>query len=256
MKQIAIVMSLVFSVFVLSGCKGKDDKSGKEECDKKGVGWVWNVTEEKCEEAAATKEDCDKKGAGWTWDEANKKCNQVTEGLSLKEKCEAKGAGWTWNEDKATDAGEEYKKCTKDLSAGCTDPAKPIAIRRNPLECVAPYYVIINSTDRNGLYGSDSMPAFSFPEGACVTIDELSFQYYSDSLFIRLDYEVRVTLGQQMARVCVTGNDESFVECPSEKGVYELSIDRTFNIDKVDKTFEELKEMGCFSQIIEAKGPL
>ena len=96
MKQIAIIMSLVFSVFVLSGCKGKDDKSGKEECDKKGVDWVWNVTEEKCEEAAATKEDCDKKGAGWTWDEANKKCNASII-LMTEETCKAKGAGWVWD---------------------------------------------------------------------------------------------------------------------------------------------------------------
>ena len=116
-------MSLAISIFVLSGCNGKD---GKEECDEKGADWVWDFTKKECVAKATTKEDCDAKGAGWLWDEANQKCNQVTAGLSDKEKCEAKGAGWAWNEDKTTDAGEEYKKCTKDLSMDCTDPAKPL----------------------------------------------------------------------------------------------------------------------------------
>ena len=261
MKQIVImIMSLAISVFILSGCNGKgDDKNAaKEACDKKGAGWVWDVRNTECVAVATTKEACDKKGAGWVWDESNKKCNQNTEGLSDKQKCEAKGAGWVWNKDKATNAGEEYKKCTKDLSLGCTDPAKPVVKNASPLECVAVYFIIINSTDRNGHYGSDSMPAdYYFLKGACVVIDELSFQSYSDSLSIQLDIHARdtFTLGQQMARVCDTGSGPP-VDCPSEEGVYELSIDHVYNIDKVDKTIKELRELGCFSQIVEAEGPL
>ena len=110
MKKIVIIS--LAAVFILSGCKGKDEdkNSGKKECDKKGSDWIWNVTEKKCEEAVATKEDCYKKGASWTWDEAGKKCNQVTAGLSDKEKCEAKGAGWTWDETnkQCSEAGPSY----------------------------------------------------------------------------------------------------------------------------------------------------
>ena len=100
MKQIAVVMSLVLYVFVLSGCNGTgDDKNAdKEECDKKGADWIWDVRNTECVVKATTKEDCEAKGVGWLWDEANQRCNQNTAGLGDKEKCEAKGAVWTWDE--------------------------------------------------------------------------------------------------------------------------------------------------------------
>ena len=253
MKQIAIIMSVVLSVFVLSGCGGKDSK---EDCDKKGADWVWDVAKKECVAAAKTKEDCDKKGAGWIWDEANKKCNQVTAGLSDKEKCEAKGAGWIWNEDKATDAGEEYKKCVKDLSADCTDSAKPLIKSASPLECVASYYTVINSTGRSVSYGgpSGSTAITTYLDG-CDSLSKEEFDGYGS---FKLETTARGStefLGQRTVTIC--GAEGFDTPCPSEAGIYEVSAGRTgFVVTKVDKTLEELKEMGCFRYMIEAEGPL
>ena len=255
MKKITIMVSLMFVFFVLSGCGGKDSKDGKKECDKKGAGWVWNVTEEKCEEAVTTKEDCEAKGAGWVWDETDKKCNQSTVGLSDKEKCEAKGAGWAWNKDKATGAGEEYKKCTKDLSADCADPAKPVVKNASPLECVASYYTVINSTGRSVTYQGSGTGKVYFQ---CVSISEEEFNGYSSFGLETTARDGTEFFKQRTVTICESGANAGMnTPCPSEAGIYEVSAGRTgFVVTKVDKTVEELKEMDCFRYMIEAEGPL
>ncbi len=267
MKQIAIVMSLVFSVFVLSGCDGKDDdkNADKEACDKKGAGWVWDVVKEECIVDPTNKEDCKDKGEGWLWIEESGKCEQQVAELGDKEKCEAKGAGWIWNEDKATNAGEEYKKCTKDLSVDCTDPAKPLVKIASPLECAASYITIINSTNTQIDYSLS--PGFtaaggSLGPGKCRSKNSSVHEAHQGETgigFSMIQGYVRdaASLGRAAKSVVKICEKNTPSPCPSSEGVYEVSAGRTgFVITKVNKTIEELREMGCFRRLIEAEGPL
>ena len=197
MKQIVIMISLA-TVFILSGCNGKgDDKnSGKEECDKKGAGWVWNVTEEKCEVAAATKEDCDKKGAGWVWDEANKKCNQVTAGLSDKEKCNAKGVGWTWD--------ETNKQCNEeDLYMTITIPSES----DNDFQIVEGHYFDDTFGDREyfkylDFHWSDFRdPKFDSSPGECIKIHKSNLPW----LVVGIGYHYISIQGAGAETICYNG---------------------------------------------------
>lgn len=241
-------MNLVLSVFVLSGC---GDKNDKEECDQKGTDWVWDATKKECVAKATTKEDCDKKGTNWVWDEVNKKCNQSTAGLSDKEKCEAKGTGWTWNEDKATNAGEEYKKCTKDLSMDCTDPAKPLVKTASPLECVAPYYTIVNHSTVDISYGSDSL---RFNLGKCKSMSKEAFDDLNPFSIMEVNEGIICSSRENVGK-----------PCPSAGGIYGV-VKRLRSLGPLEshempiiteyQTVKELRNIGCFKYIIEAEGPL
>lgn len=198
MKQITIIMSLAISIFVLSGCNGKgDDKnSGKEECDKKGADWIWNVTEKKCEEAVATKEECDKKGTGWMWDEANKKCNQKTAGLSDKQKCKAKGVDWTWDEtDKQCNEENLYMTIT---IPSASDNDFQVAGNRRYFE-----YLYFRWSDFQG-------SPFDSSPGECVKIHKSNLPW----LVVGIQYHYVSVRGKGAEDICYNSPD---INTPEER---------------------------------------
>ena len=93
---------------------------------------------------------------------------------------------------------------------------------------------------------------------ACETFSKERFDAYSSFRLGTTAHDSTEYLGLRTVTICQTGGEGSFnTPCPSGAGVYEVSAGRTgFVVTKVDKTIEELKEMGCFSYIIGAEGPL
>ncbi|MDE0118585.1 MAG: hypothetical protein OXM55_01075 [Bdellovibrionales bacterium] len=256
MKQF-IIISLGFVILVLSGCK-----NAEKGCKEKGEGWYWNVANKKCIETSKTEEDCTAKGEGWTWDQEKEKCiapPSETE-LTNKEKCEAKGDGWYWNEDKVTDQGEEYKKCNRDISADCKDPAKPVVKNPSPLECVAPYIIIIESVGdrllKLGSPGRDDDETILFN---CHVMDKQKSDWYIP-FYIEVsvyDGNEESLFGLSQFNICEPGGTGSPPSCPSSEGVYEVQAGRSgFFITKVTKTIERLRELGCFEYMIHQDGPL
>ena len=274
---------------ILFGCENEGEKSGlsddekarneektrQEECEKKGSGWLWDMTKKECIVALKTEEDCTVKGEGWLWDAAKKECKAPpAPKLSNKEKCEAKGEGWYWHMIQPTDPGEEYKKCFKDLAGDCKDPAKPAVKKASPLECVAPHIIIISSRwrwleiDPPGIGGyrnrADARRGVVMTgHNRCFVMDKKTADRYIpfavNSYINDDDYG-----GGPKDKELVCGDGKVFkfrhrvrnVSCPTSKGVYEVYRDEVFGYDlrKVNKTVEELRHLGCFEHLISAKG--
>ena len=263
---------------ILSGCENKGEKSGlpdeekarQEECEKKGSGWLWDMTKKECIVAPKTEEDCTVKGEGWLWDAAKKECKAPpAPKLSNEEKCEARGEGWYWHVIQPTDPGEEYKKCFKDLTVDCKDPAKPAVKKASPLECVAPHIIIISSRwrwleiDPPGIGGYRNRPdarrgIIMIGHNRCFVMDKKTSDGYSP--FSVNSYENDDDYwGEPKDKEVVCGGSRIGSEpCPYSKGVYEVRVDAYFGyvLNKVTKTVEELRELGCFEYNISAKGPL
>ncbi len=189
MKQVMIIMSLVFSVFILSGCKNTE-----KDCKEKGAGWVWDIVKKKCVAIPKSEEDCSTRGKGWIWT-AKKECIYIISGIT-------------------------------------------------------PYVTIVNSTNRSISYGSDLTFFTGLLKGECHSMTKKEFNVYSASFQITtgpLGTElVEGTEAHEDITICESGSSSP---CPSSKGVYEVQLDSAgFVIAKMDKTLEELIEMGCFDK--------
>ena len=116
-----------------------------------------------------------------------------------------------------------------------------------PLECVARYITIINSTNRS-IYMQNKHFEYGWSRklysGECQSIYKKQLDqvnYFQIVTSIIGDVRTSTTV-----MIC-TATSDSAEDCPSSEGVYEVSAGRSgFVITKVEKTAEELNKMGCF----------
>ena len=260
MKQV-IVVSLVFFIFVLGGCKKEND------CKEKGADWVWDVTKKECVITSKKEDVCKEKGVGWIWDTTKKECIYPvppSAESSDKEKCEKKGLGYFWKEShpfypNGACFWNIFKECRN------RDPAKPLLknfgdhlnnaedsrLGKIPLECVARYITIINSTNRSIYVGNNYSkygPMLNrnlYPE-ECTSVHKEEFDQLN---YFRIGTSIKQDRTTTVIAICKTGGDaaENSSPCPSSEGTYEVFTGRSgFVVIQVDKTAEELNEMGCF----------
>ena len=195
MNKFITAITLTLFVLVLNGCGDKKDgKDGKEDCDKKGAGWVWEAVKKECVVAPTTEEDCRSKGEGWIWDLENKQCNApvdsavstTEEGMTEKD-CKVKGVGWTWDEASKQCNHIEFSYMTITIPGGFGDSI-----------------YATSGTRRSG--GSGYSPFYAHP-GECVKIHKFDVA------------QLRVTM--YFVRPGETGRNH-----PGDRGLYDLCSNR------------------------------